>query len=151
MSGVVRTTSPCACCEVETCWPGGWRLSLRSFPRLRPLEDQRIPMIKHLLARHRVRHPGSCHHRCELWAVSEQCLVSTFTQQLSSSSSLRLRCQIGLSSGLPVTNFVEGRKIWLLFQTRKFRPGTKSVIKKIIKLWKQYTYHYQNLILKVET
>ena len=26
-------------------------------------------------------------------------------------SSLRLRCQIGLSSGLPVTNFVEGRKI----------------------------------------
>ena len=53
------------------------------------------------------------------------------------SSSLRLRCQIGLSSGLPVTNFVEGRKIWLLFQTRKFRPGTKSVIKKIIKLWKQ--------------
>ena len=88
MSGVVRTASPCACCEVETCWPGGWRLSLRSFPRLRPLEDQRIPMIKHLLARHRVRHPGSCHHRCELWAVSEQCLVSTFTQQLSSSSSL---------------------------------------------------------------
>ena len=83
----MRTASPSACCEVETCWPGGWRLGLRSFPRLRPLEDQRIPMIKHLLARHRVRHPGSC-HRCELWSVSEECLVCTFTQQLSSSSSL---------------------------------------------------------------
>ena len=61
-------------------------------------------------------------------------LLGNFLPVFSSAFCMR---QIGLWSGLSVTNLVFKRKIWLLFQTRKFLPRTKTVIRKIIKLWKQ--------------